>query len=143
MCGKVVGKGIVVFSLAFSFGIAASEFFVPEQSSGINVTTNNQVLAPVLEKNCVPADKNLSYQNLPLREPNIDFPEKAESSGPLVIKSDEKKSVKKTAKSDETPAEKQKLKKMTEPHQYIPQKDSAEYQTLLHKEQCFETQKQK
>ncbi len=66
MCCKSFWKKIVLFSLAFGFSVFISDTFFPNQQS----LENEQQITDTSskKKNCVPVDKSLKYQTLPLEE---------------------------------------------------------------------------
>ncbi|HVE56375.1 MAG TPA: hypothetical protein VNB22_06060 [Pyrinomonadaceae bacterium] len=132
MCGKSFWKGAVTFSLTFGLSVFVSVLFISKESGTIEniAVTPNSVPAV---NNCVPVDKNLKYETLPLVEPDFESVKKVKPAE-RPRSSDRKNQIKELEKKTE---------KMAEPQLYDSSKDSAEYQTLLHKEQCFAAQEQK
>ncbi len=129
MCCESFWKRVVVFCLAFGFGVLVSDaFFSKETSSESQKTVNISVS---IEKNCVPVDSSLKYENLAVKEKPDSAP--LNETPKLEIKKDADK---KSLKEDQA-----KQKPTAEPNGqfYVPSKDSAEYKILLHREKCFET----
>ena len=114
MRGDRFWKIIVTLCLTFWLGTFSANLFVSE---------NKQLKEIVLteERNCVPVDKNLKYRRL-------------SEDAPVVEKKSEKQ------KTDELEKVLESVEKNDEVL-YRPDKDSYKYETLLHKENCYETKK--
>ncbi len=152
-CGEAFWKRVVAFCLTFGLGVFVAGLFI----SGQVPQTVKPVVVPAAaeNKNCVPIDKSLKYENLPHYEEKLPaFEPLPESDAKIVC---EKQSGKcyyvvpdEKNKADKKPEDKtnslknetEKQKKSAEPQYYNPSKDSAEFKELLHKERCFETQAQ-
>jgi hypothetical protein len=109
------GKGLSVFFITFALGILISIGFV---SNDLTIENNNQKKYLNFEsKNCVPLDKNLKYEKLPLKENSLFMP----------VEEDEKMQL-------------EKPKEVTRPKvkSTIPKASSTESQNLLHKVECYE-----
>ena len=115
MCGEIFWKRITIFCLAFGLGFFVTNVFGLKEAS-IKYVPDFITSAPQKE-NCVPVDENLKYHNLK---------EKTEIS-----------------KDDLDKIEAEKIKSNGEPQLFIPEKDSVELKTLLHKEKCYDSNEQK
>lgn len=134
MCCENFWKRLVTFCLTFWLGVFASYFFVSKELLPENKRT--ATLIPE-QKNCVFADENLKYQTLPLEE----LPSVIPNPSIITPKKEEPKiKIPKNKKQDEPDIQKiQKDNSKPKPQLYIPSKDLAEYQILLHKEKCYES----
>jgi len=136
MCCKAFWKRVVAFCLTFWLGVLVSSVFTlrQEHSSYCPSKTNLSLEIQTPEnssipetKTCVPVDGSLQYERLTAEEkPDLEA-KKPEGK---------KKSLKAEKEKQDNPAQ-------PKPQFYNPSKDSAEYKDLLHREKCFETQKQK
>lgn len=154
-CGEAFWKRVVVFCLTFGLGVLVAGFFISAKLP----QTVKPVVVPAVEenKNCVPVDKNLKYETLPLKEPQIpavdplSLPESEgkiaceKKSGKCYLMVDEEtnKTDKKTEDKNKSSKNETKMPDNTAGRQYYDSsKNPAEVQDLLHKERCFETQAQ-
>jgi|SRR5215204_2577846 len=148
-CGKGVWKRVVVFWLTFGLGVFVSGLFLKKVLSPTvcpiserQLSAENPKPAENLipeTKNCVPVDGSLKYENLYVKKNGKYY---------LLVKNPKTKVEKAERKDDKnkTPEnEQEKIKAVakSQPEIYNPAKDSSEYQCLLHREKCFETQEQR
>ncbi len=134
MRGETFWKRVIVFCLTFGLGVFVSNAFISKELPSENQKSVNNSVSN--EKNCVPVDTSLKYENLTGRD-------KTDS---IAINEIPKLEVKKTETDTKALKENQvKQKNIAKPKNqlYNPSKDSAEYKILLHREQCFEVQGQK
>lgn len=145
MCGETFWKRVVVFCLAFGLGVFVSSAFISKEIPAESLKTTSSsmpenLIAPAnagsSEKNCVAVDSSLRYERLISKAP--DRLSSMEVAPPP--KSPNPQTAKKFSKNDQ---EKQKDSAELKRQFYVPSEDSAEYQTLLHRERCFEAQRPK
>jgi hypothetical protein len=133
MCRESFGKRITTFCLSLGIGTFVSDFGVWKESPGLKKTKSSVTK----EKNCVFADKNLKYERLPLEKEVYILPQVEEKPELKLIPSE-----KKELKKSETEIKQNNFAEPV-PQLHIPSQNSAEYQTLLHKENCFESDESK
>jgi hypothetical protein len=142
MCCNAFWKRVVVFCLTFGFGVFVSGLFISKEISNENIRTminsipekesplekTNKTTEPnAKEKNCIPVDGKLQY--IPLNA--------TDDNSKVEISPEIKKDKKIKNKENEN-----RLKEMSKELDRI-SRNLPNLQTLLYKEQCFETQEQK
>lgn len=127
MCSDNFWKRLVAFCLTFWLGVFISGLFVSKPTTAAE--TESKAL---VEKNCVPADKNLKYHLL------------SEEAAKTQVKKNEKIETE-TPKNKEPRAVKgiQNSLDEIEKQLYRPSKDEFKNKNLLHKENCYEYSEQK
>ena len=111
MRGEIFWKRITMFCLAFGIGFFITNAFEPKE---ISMQDALDILTSAPQKTkCIPADEKLKYLRLN---------KKSE------ISSEDLKKI-----------EAEKTESKTEPQLFIPERDSVEHKTLLHKEKCFDS----
>lgn len=128
MHGDNFWKGVITFGLTFWLGFLAAENF--GQKAPPKETKDTSAKLPVGQKNCVPADPQLKYHLL-----------KNEKDAPVAAPVEKKATV--TEKRADEKADLKKLRQNKSDVLYIPERDAAEPQILLHKEKCFEKKEAK
>jgi hypothetical protein len=133
MCCESFWKRITTFCLALGIGTFASDFRVLNESPEFKKMKSSVTK----EKNCVFADKDLKYETLPLKKEVYILPQ-VENKPELKLIPSEKKRLKK-------PEVETNQNNFAEPvpQLHIPSQSSAQYQTLLHKENCYEFDERK
>lgn len=133
MCCQSFWKRITIFCLALGIGILASNFLSLQESPESKKMKN----LPFKEKNCAYADKNLKYETLPLKKKVYNAPQVEEKPEIKLIPFEKEKL--------ETPKIETKQNNFSEsvPQLHIPLQSTAQYQTLLHKENCYESDEKK
>ena len=139
---KSFWKKLLTFCLTFWFGVFTSYFFISKES----LSENGKIAALISkQKQCVFADKNLKYQTLPLEEA-IPFMLEEKEWELIIIPNEEEPKIKisKDKQLDTTDIQKnQKYNSEPKPQLYNPSKDEIQPQTLLHKENCYESDERK
>ena len=133
MCRESFWKRITIFCLALGIGTIASDFWFSEELSESKKMKNSVSK----ERNCVFADKDLKYENLPLKEEIYILPQVGEKPEikPIPLEKEELKKSEIETNQNNFPE--------SIPPLYIPSQSSAEYQILLHKENCYEPEEGK
>ncbi len=122
-------KRVITFCLALGIGTVASDSWVEKYSQ----KSKDSTVLISKDKTCVFADKDLQYQTLPLKEEKYILPE-IEHKPELKPIPSEKKKLKKT----ETETNPDNIPRVA-PQLHIPSQSSAQYRTLLHLENCYES----
>ena len=133
MCCWNFWKGLIVFCVTFGLGVLVSSAFIPKECTAppVNPSLSMKPPAPLENKNCVPVDTNLKYENLSDEKP--EFSAEADKADLKPLVSEKKNEVKKV----------EKRKPETKPQPPVAGKVPAEFQTLVHLEKCFEAPPQK
>ena len=164
MCCKSFWKRLITFCLAFGFGLFSSNTFVSTQTTfeNKNVITNLNST----QKNCVSADESLKYQNLPFEEVTPFIPPEKEFELIIIPNEEEAKIKISKDKKDEPQLNILNIRKLQQAKKrknkeavleispkiekssnkiiiYRPLEHTSQYQVLLHKENCYESNERK